>query len=41
MSGAIAALAGIPNTLMLATKMEVVANRSGELFDMAHTVIIL
>jgi hypothetical protein len=36
-----AALAGIPNALVLANRMEVVANRSGEMFDMAHTVIIL
>jgi hypothetical protein len=41
LSGVRAALGDIPNTLALVTKMAVVPNRSGEIFDMAHTVMIL
>jgi hypothetical protein len=37
MSGALDALRGIPNTLVLAVKMTVDAKRSGEIFAMAHT----
>ena len=41
MSGALDALRGIPNTLVLAVKTTVVAIRSGAIFGMADTLRVL